>query len=208
MIGSVSGPCGITVQNSTFGPGGNLDGIQTGGDGLKILNNEFVGIRAGNSGIHTDAIQLYGSRNTVVHGNWIHDCDSGIMAPDGTDHELIEDNVIDPDSYPFAIMIGSDKYSVIRHNTLPDGQGAWNLRKGILTIGNKDGNPPSTGTLVENNVLGQVDIQAGSTGISVNYNLMANANPIGPQDIKGLPTYVGGATPTSYAGYALRLGGG
>ncbi|MBA4386695.1 MAG: hypothetical protein C0404_01870, partial [Verrucomicrobia bacterium] len=206
VVGSVSGPCGITVQNSKFGPGGNLDGIQTGADGLRILNNEFVGIRSGDSGIHTDAIQLYGSRNTVVRGNYIHDCDSGIMAPDGTDHETIEHNVIDPGDYPYAIMMGSDDGSVIRHNTLPDGPAAWGMRKGIISIGHKSGNPPSTGTVVQDNVLGEVSIQAGSSSVTANYNLVANAAAVGAQDIRGLPTYVGGTAPATYAGFALTTG--
>ncbi len=202
VVGSVIGPCGITVQHSKFGPGGNLDGVQTGGDGLRILNSEFVGIRSGSSGIHTDAIQLYGSKNTVIRGNYIHDCDSGIMAPDGTDHEIIEHNVIDPGTYPYAIMIGSDNGSVIRHNTLPDGSASWKMRKGIVSIGAKADKPASKGTVVQDNVLGEVSIQSGSTA-TVNHNLIANAAPIGAQDIRGLPTYSGGAVPTTYAGFAL-----
>jgi hypothetical protein len=199
-VGSVTGPCGITVQNSKFGPGGNLDGIQTGANGLQILNNEFVGLRSGSSGIHTDAIQLYGSQNTVIRGNYIHDCDSGIMAPDGTDHAIIEHNVIDPGEYPYAIMIGSDLNSVIRHNTLPDGPAAWGMRKGIISIG-----AGSTGTVVQDNVLGEVSLQEGSSA-SVNCNLVANAAPIGAADLQGLPTYVGGANPTVYAGFVLAAG--
>jgi hypothetical protein len=204
--GGVTGPCGIVVQNSKFGPGGNLDGIQTGGDGLQILNNEFVGIRSGGSGIHTDAIQLYGTgeRNTVIRGNYIHDCDSGIMAVNGTDHELIEHNVIDPGDYPYAIQLGGDKSSIICHNTLPDGPAQWGMRTGIIFIRADPLNHVSTGTVVENNILSAVIVEAGSSA-SVNYNLIANAAPIGPQDINGLPTYVGGA-PTNYAGYTLAAG--
>jgi len=201
VVGSVTGSCGITVQNSKFGPGGNLDGIQTGGDGLQILNNEFVGIRSGLSGIHTDAIQLYGSKNTVISGNYIHDCETGIMAPDGTDHEIIEQNVIDPGEYPYAIMIGSDQNSIIHHNTLPDGPAAWGMRKGIVIIRAKPGRPASTGTIVQNNVLGEVSVETGCSA-NVNYNLIANGAPFGSQDIHGLPTYVGGA-PTNYAGFAV-----
>jgi hypothetical protein len=205
VVGSLKGPCGITVQNCKFGPGGNLDGIQTGADGLRILDNEFVGIHAGKSGIHTDAIQLYGSRNTIIRGNYIHDCDTGIMSPDGANHEIIEHNVIDPGTYPYAIMIGSDNGSIIRHNTLPDGPASWKMRKGIVTIGGKAGRPASKGTVVQDNVLGQVVVEAGSSA-TVNYNLVANAAPIGPQDIRGLPSYAGGAAPTNYAGYALANG--
>ena len=134
-----------------------------------------------------DPIQLYGSKFTVIRGNYMHGCDTGVMAPDGTDHELIEQNVIDPVDYPYPIIMGSDQGSIIRHNTFPDGPAAWGMRKGILRIGSNEGNPPSTGTVVEDNVLGEVAVQAGSS-VSVNFNLIANGAAIGSQDIHGLPT--------------------
>jgi Right handed beta helix region len=103
-----SQPSGITIQNSRFGPGGDSDGIQNGSNGTRILNNEFVGIRqVENGAAHADAIQLYGSSNTVVRGNWFHGVSVGIMAPDGAEHEIIEDNVIQSTS-PYAIQLGSD----------------------------------------------------------------------------------------------------
>ena len=205
-VGSVTGPCGITVQNSRFGPGGNLDGIQTGVDGLRILNNEFVGIRAGSSGIHTDAIQLYGSRNTLVRGNWIHDCDSGIMAPDGTDHETIEDNVIDID-YPYALMIGSDDGSTIRHNTLRphDVDFFGPNAAGVVVLGSKSGQPVGHGTIVSDNIVQAVTVQSGlATAATNDYNLVRGSGAVsGPHDIAGIATFVGGGSPSTWAGYRL-----
>lgn len=208
-LGSISGPCGITVQSCTFGPGGNLDGIQTGADGLRILDCEFVGIRSGGSGIHTDAIQLYGSRNTVVRGNWIHDCDSGIMAPDGTYRELIEDNIIDI-GYPYAIMIGSDDGSIIRHNTLlaRDVDFYGPNSSGIVILGSKSGQPAGRGTVVQDNIVHRVEVQSGLATTAVNdWNLVRAAGGLrGPHDIAGVATFVGGSAPTTWAGFRLAAG--
>ena len=92
-------PVGVTVQNSLFNGGGNSDGIQVGAYGVRVLHNEFTGIHMVDA-THTDAIQLYGQSHTIVRGNYIHNAASGIMAPDGTSHELIEDNVIRTDGAP------------------------------------------------------------------------------------------------------------
>ena len=199
ITGQSGAPAGITIQNSTFGPGGNADGIQTGGDGVRILNNEFVGIKASH-GVHSDAIQLYGSRRTLIRGNWIHGTATGIMAPDGTDHEVIEDNVIDPGTYPFAVMIGNDNGSVIRHNTLPDGECSWGIRCGVLRLSIK---PGSSGTVVQDNVLGAVGLDPGPKPTVEEHNLVRDELGTGAHDVVGLPTYAGGAEPDTWGGYEL-----
>ena len=112
-------PVGVTVQNSLFNGGGNSDGIQVGGYGVRILHNEFTGIHQIDD-THTDAIQLYGQSHTVVRGNYIHNAASGIMAPDGTNHEIIENNVIRTDGSP-RHHDGLGRGSIVRRNTLPDG---------------------------------------------------------------------------------------
>ena len=94
-------PVGVTVQNSLFNGGGNSDGIQVGAYGVRVLHNEFTGIHMVDA-THTDAIQLYGQSHTIVRGNYIHNAASGIMAPDGTSHELIENNVIRTDGRPLG----------------------------------------------------------------------------------------------------------
>ena len=75
-------PTGVTIENSTFGPGGDMDGIQIGARGVQVLNNEFTGIKW-ISEVHTDSLQLYGSSDTVIRGNYFHDFSTAIMAPDG-----------------------------------------------------------------------------------------------------------------------------
>ena len=137
--------------------------------------------------MHTDAIQLFGSRNTVIRDNWIHDTPSGIMAPDGSDHELVEQNVIDPGEYPFAISLGSDRGSIIRHNTLPDGACAWDLRCGIIAVGGKEGKPPAVGTMIEDNITAEVSLSPGSAPASVARNLIGYGPLIGPETRGGPP---------------------
>jgi hypothetical protein len=62
------------------------------------------------------------SSHTLIAGNYFHGNDTGIMAPDGTDHERIQGNVFvnSPDAYPWAIVLGSDVGSTVAHNTLTD----------------------------------------------------------------------------------------
>jgi hypothetical protein len=193
MAGSNGLTSGITIQNSYFS-GGESDGIQNGGNGVKILNNEFANIVDDpNLGAHVDALQLYGSKNSVIKGNWFHNTPNGIVAFDGSDHEDIEDNVIDTS---IAITLVYDKSSVVRHNTLT----------GNMRLGWKSQYPGSTGTVVKDNIFRTWD-NANSANVPADesYNLVANGGP-SSKDIKGVPTYVGGTTPTTYAGYALASG--
>ena len=71
-----------TIKNSVIGPGGDADGMQISANGVQVLGNEFVGIKQ-ISEVHTDSLQLYGATNTVIRGNYFHDFDVAIMAPDG-----------------------------------------------------------------------------------------------------------------------------
>ena len=155
-----SQPSGVTIRDSKF-YGGLSDGIQNGSYGTQIIGNEFYEITPGSpSGVHADAIQLYGSSHTVIRGNYMHDMPEVpfIMAADGTDHELIEDNVVEGSShgYPY-ITLFSDDSSIVRHNTFADGDCAFNIRCGVLRLGNKDSDDPGRGTIVKDNILGEIN---------------------------------------------------
>jgi hypothetical protein len=200
-------PSGVTIRNSLFS-GGNADGIQNGSRGTQIVGNEFVNIRESN-GVHTDAIQLYGSSSTLVHGNWIHATSSGIRAPDGMDHEIIQHNVIQPGNHPFALEVGSDDGSIIRHNTLPDGACSFNLRCGIIAIGSKPSDDAGRGTIVKDNILGEVSVGGGNGAATIaeqDYNLIANGPLRGSHDLRGKPTYLGGSAPATFVGFELANG--
>jgi hypothetical protein len=206
-----SQPSGVTIQNSYFA-GGNSDGIQNGGRGVQILNNEFTGIHQIDdaSGVHADAIQLYGSSQTVIRGNYFHDVADGIMAPDGTDHEVVQDNLILTDGYPFAITMESDNGSIVQHNTLPDGSCDYNLHCGILRLGSKSGQPGGTGTVVKDNILSDISVPEGTQqNAEENYNLLTSGSSgKGAQDLRGAPKYVGGTGAGAYLLAAGSLGKG
>jgi hypothetical protein len=185
-------PCGITVSNSLF-DGGTADGILNGANGLQIINNEFR--NKVESGEHTDPIQLYGSLNTVIRGNWIHSCQiaSGIMAPDGTQNELIEHNVIDMTASgdKRALNIGGDVGSIIRHNTLI---GYINIKA------DKNGVGSQVSVVRDNIATGGITVVSSSIGTR-SHNLGSGLT--GTSEINGQPTFVGGS---GVAGYRLATG--
>jgi hypothetical protein len=191
-------PVGVTVSNNLFGPGGDSDGVQIIGDAYGVQigpGNEFRGL-AQVSTAHTDAVQLYGSSHTLITGNWMHDNSTGIMAPDGSDHEIITNNVIQTTGYPWPIVMGNAVGNTITHNVLP-GSG------GTIEVDKSNGGAASSGNVITDNVIAGVTNASGGApqGASVDYNLTGKL--IGAHDIKGSPTYAGGSSPTTYAGYAL-----
>jgi hypothetical protein len=205
VIGDSGHRSGVVIANNVLGPGGNSDGIQNGGNGVRILHNTFVGIY-GNGGRHIDALQLYGQRNTVVRGNYFHNVASGIMSPDGGSHERIEHNVFDTGAYPYAIMLGGDDGSVIRHNTLPAiGRCAYGMPCGILLVADGPEHRAGRGTVVEDNILGGLSVAGTSKLGADHHNLLATGGG-GPGDRAGRPAFTGGAHPKSPSGFRLAHG--
>jgi hypothetical protein len=204
IVGDSGHPSGIVIANNVLGPGGNSDGVQDSGNGVRILHNTFVGIY-GTGGRHVDALQLYGASNTVIRGNYFRDVASAIMSPDGADHERIEDNVFDTGDYPYAIMLGGDDGSVIRHNTLADlGGCAYNLPCGTLLIDDGPSHRPGRGTVVEDNILGALSVAGASKVRTEHHNLVATGG--GARDRTGRPAFAGGAHPKSRKGFRLGHG--
>ena len=202
-------PSGVTIRNNLF-TGGNADGIQNGSNGTLIEGNRFVDIRQGDGGAHTDAIQLYGSKNTIIRQNFFHDVSMCIMAPDEADHELIEDNVCVQrvgNGLVGGLQLGSDDGSIIRHNTWYD-SGArdcdYNTRCGIMSFGHKPADDLSQNTQVYDNVVAEISQLEGNQ--AEHHNLFTSSRRSGTGDIFGMPTYVGGQRPTTYEGYKLAPG--
>jgi hypothetical protein len=191
-------PNGIVISNSHFS-GGNADGIQNGGYGTQIgPGNEFENLLQGDPDLaHTDPIQLYGSHHTHIVGNYLHDNEMTIMAADGPDHELIEHNVIVANHDARAVNLGSDDGSIVRHNTL------------IGTVMHKAGTPgsPSVGTVIKDNIItGGITRLNGSSAAEEDYNLVRNGDHSGPHDRRGTPVFLGGAQPSTHAGFRLAAG--
>ncbi|HET6508249.1 MAG TPA: hypothetical protein VFG42_15765 [Baekduia sp.] len=193
-------PVGVTIAGNRFGPGGTADGIQVIGTpyGLRIgPGNRFTGLTQSSAqgAVHTDPIQLYGSSHTVITGNFLHGNATGIMAPDGTDHDIITNNVIDTPGYAWPIVLGGAVGTVVRHNTLPGG---------AIEVGVDNHGKPSRDVVVRDNVArAVVDAKNGPGDVAVqDHNLLA-AGHRGPLDHRGRPRFSGGRTPRSYAGYRL-----
>ena len=208
-----AGPNGITIRNSRF-YGGSADGILNGGNGTRIIANTFRDLfQTGAGGAHTDSLQLYGSKNTLVKANFFYNVDMGNpSAYDRADHEIIEDNVVVSSRYPFPMQLLSDNGSIVRHNTFVStstrGGGCdYNLPCGIVRMGNKSGDPPSVGTVVKDNVLAEISITGRTPSYAEeDYNLFTHRRGSGANDRLGQPIFVGGERPTTYEGFRLAAG--
>jgi hypothetical protein len=204
---------GVTVQNSLFA-GGDADGVQA-GCALTVQDNEFrdVAEHTGTTN-HTDAIQCGGGcpGGLVIRRNWIHltslATTQGITAYDTVSDALVEDNVVDIFRV-WGIEWYSDTDSIIRHNTVvyraPD-CGWPGAPCGYIGLDHKPGDPAGSGTVIEDNIATGLSIDNGSTTGSEDYNLFEDGSGTGANDLTGSPTFAGGATPTTFAGFALTGG--
>jgi hypothetical protein len=188
---------GITVTNNTFGPGGASDGIFMGGSVSNVAigpGNVFTGILEANCGsVHCDAIQGYGAGSgIVIKGNLFEKGDTFIMMPDGSSGVVVQDNVFNGNgvSYPDKIQFGSAASPVFQHNTL------LNVR---ASFDSKTGESATSNAVAENNL-----VAAGSSFKTANGSGCSNCTF--RSNSTGTPTFVGGASPTTWAGFQLTAG--
>lgn len=213
ISGRTSEPTGITIRDSLF-QGGDADGIQNGGNGVEIIGNTFRDLfQTGVDDAHTDSLQLYGSRGTVIRRNFFYNVDMGNpAAPDHADHEVIEDNVVVSAEYPWAMQLLSDNGSIVRHNTfvatsVTGGGCDYSLPCGIVRMGNKEHDPRSIGTVFKDNILSQLAITGSQPSFAeTDYNLYTRQKGPGANSVLAQPIYVGGAMPDTYDGFRLAAG--
>lgn len=203
-------PSGITIRNSYFA-GGSMDGILNGSNGTRIVDNEFTNLQQITDGsiAHTDSIQLYGSRGTIVERNYFHDVAVGIMCADGCEQEIIQDNIFAVNGSPYAVQLLSDNGSRIVHNTFLDyGLCDYNLRCGVLYLGNKSVDPPSQGTVLKDNIITRACLCSGTEmGLAEEgYNLFTQESLGALTDMLATPIYVGGDNPSTRDGFRLADG--
>jgi hypothetical protein len=203
--GNSGRPSGVVVANSVFS-GGNSDGVRADADGIEIRGNEFFGLRDEDP-FHTDPIQIYGGTRIAIRGNYFHDLhvSAAIMMADGGTHNVVENNVVAPGGYTWALTWYSDNGSIIRHNTFADGKCDFENACGIINLGAKPGEQVGSGTIIRDNVLGGISYPGGDPDqiFTAEHNLSRDAIP-GARNITGLPTYVGQAG--RYSGYRLARG--
>lgn len=193
-------PSGVKITNNQIGAAGESDGIQLSANGVEVgPGNVFRGIRQGNYSRHVDSIQLYGATNTKIIGNYFFDNDVIIMAPDGSENEIVTNNVmIGGGSYRPAVQFGSAKSLTFTHNTV----------KGInVRIDKKSERPdPSTNAVVRNNIMIDADFWFGPSCLNciTDRNLFSiSGNSSGTNSLIGNPVFIGGVSPVTWAGYQL-----
>lgn len=186
---------GVTIRNSLF-DGSYSDGVRADANGIVIEGNEFRNLEDRDP-FHTDPIQIYGGQRITIRGNFFHDnaVAAHIGGWDGNDHNVVEDNVfVGGPTNGEAIAMSSDVGSVIRHNTLVQGQCNYGWHCGIVLIDHKTGDDPSTGTVVQDNILSEIT-DTDATDTTIDHNLMTDDET---------PVYVGPTT--TYEGYRLAEG--
>ena len=164
VVGESGRPSGIVIASNVLGPGGNSDGIQISANGVRILDNTFVGIQ-GTGGRHIDALQLYGESNTVIRGNYFRDVVSSdhvarrrrSRAHRGQrlryrrlslrDHARGRRRVRDPP----------------QHDARPRRLRVWPAVRHAAHRRRAHGHRPGKGTVVEDNMLGALSVAGSST---------------------------------------------
>lgn len=196
----------VTIRNATI-DGGCSDGIRLAGPAI-VENSRIMNKQVGScpNDPHTDAMQFYGGpfSGTIIRGNYFYRNVQVLAAYDGVDGILIENNVFDPgpdgERRPCQIELYSDANSTIRHNTvLYRGSGY-----GSICLDRKAADDAGYGTTVVDNIANSIVTANGSTYAQRTKNLVRSGAT--GSDISGAPTYVGGATPTTFSGFALAAG--
>jgi hypothetical protein len=196
-----SSPMGVTITDNHFGDGGESDGVQVTGQATGVQigpGNEFEGILQGSFTAHVDSIQLYGSSQTEIVGNYFHNNDVVIMAPDGGDRELIANNVMVGASYRPSVQLGSHTETQFVHNTVVDID---------VHADAKSGEPNSEDVVVKDNVF--VNGTTNATGslcttCTVSYNLFSvSGDATGTNTVSCTPVFAGGSSITSHDGAVL-----
>ena len=211
ITGLAATPSGVTVTNNTFGPGGCSDGLNVGSRGVVIgPGNTFIDVtpslicdaiyggRANSP--HIDAIQGYGQRQTTITGNYFSGNHIDVGIYDGGENEVITNNVFINSGE--GSSCGDCAGSTWTHNTVT--RGMWGINGKTLSGSN---------ALVRDNIFlgssGFTFNQNGTLGCTSNciatHNLFKSSGS-GTNNLIGTPTFTGGASPATWAGWQLATG--
>lgn len=195
---------GVTISHNHFGGPGESDGIQIGTKGVIVgPGNVFDGIVQANYGRHVDSIQLYGATFTTITGNLFINDNVCIMAPDGGDTETITNNVFVGGDYRPALQFGSHVNDSFIHNTVFNISVNFNKKT--------ENTEKSQNAVVRNNLMVNADFNTADSNrlescvnCSFDHNAFSAAGDQSGTNVTiGMPTFVGGSTPATWAGFAL-----
>jgi hypothetical protein len=199
-------PNGITISNNDMGFG-QADGIDVSGNSCQtqILNNTIHDILEQNcGGIHCDGFQDNGGGNgTHLKGNYFYNVSDCFLLDDGSSNTLIEDNVCrtSTSNSSYWMQFGGASKITLNHNTIISAAGSQ--------YGNDHNSNPSSNVTFTNNIFPSQPSQNPGQPVSgtflSDYNL-CGSSCTGSHSMTGTPVYVGGSSPTTYAGYALASG--
>jgi len=220
---------GLTVENSVFVAPTDLwnpDRAVQDGAPMAFKNNVMVGYldHGGASCNHIDGLQLYSGSNGTVGsdtftGNLCYDDYGCIMGFDGTAQNTITDNVCFDMQRDCIALFSDSPGSVVDHNVeLAGGAdpgycnsmnapsspivGACNIGY-LMDTGAKSGDRSNSGQVYTNNVSQSAPSLGGGALATDTNNMWPGASS---PNINGSATFVGGAHPTTWAGFELAAG--
>ncbi len=215
--GAATGSIGVTVKNSLF-TGGCADGIQAdAAGGLVVQDTEFANITLGlpNCSVHADSVQFYCGPNSTGGGacgrmtfnrDYFHDDQVGIVDYDSRTNGMVVSNSVfvnvpanNGSGNPCdAICLTGGIGLSVAHTTM---KGAY------INLGGNHSGTPATNTSVRDSILAAPPgTDAGSTFTALDHNICMSGTCTGTGSLNGTPTWTGGASPTTYAGFALASG--
>ncbi|WP_454626946.1 hypothetical protein [Bradyrhizobium cenepequi] len=185
------------------------DGVKIDCAGPTVQDCEFNKLHPHGTAEHSDCIQFQGSANgcTIVRNLFI-DFEQALSGFDGMRSCTITDNVCNNLTTPAVHWItcgGDNPASTVNHNTVVGSKVGAGGTPAII-CGSKPGSSTSI-TNITNNI-GRVSLEAiagGAAGVPTTNtkNMWSGASS---PNINGVPTFVGGANPTTYQGYKLAPG--
>jgi hypothetical protein len=194
---------GVTISNSEFS-GGNSDAIQITNSARGTVigpGNYFHDITS--CEVHCDVLQPYGGVNTTFIGNYVHDVDGVIANFDCNGEPLhLIDNVIDQgaDSAQAAVAISGANGDTLIGNTFSS------TTEVQIYGGNGNCGATNQNMTIRDNVFhGGCSLSGGSSN-TISFNLVTTTACRGTSGINGSPTFAGGSSPTTVAGFALAGG--
>lgn len=198
---------GILVTGDTFGPGNCADGIFSNQGGWTVVGSTFTELRQGSCDPHVDSVQWYAGANGNYYNVTFRDSrfvnnQSGIVDYDSHGNNVrILNSVFDTIPVPGinpcdAICLTGSTNTIVDHVT---------MRAAFFQNDANHSGSNATGADVTNSILAQPPVPESGSLDQVHHNLCLTGTCTGTGSLSGAPapTWVGGANPSTFAGWAL-----